>query len=359
MNKKINLAIIFGGESREHEVSLKSANEVINALNKNKYNILPVAITKNGQWLIGKDAASYLKNNLVRANQENGIKIDRSLKFSTKRPGKTFFDFMQGGRGGYKIDLVIPLGHGTFMEDGRLQGVLDSLHLPYVFSGCLASALAMNKNLTKIIAKNCGLIVADDLLIERGEKFNAAKIIKRLGLPIIIKPNQAGSSVGMSLAKNILELKNGLKTALRLGRQVLLEQYISGRELTCAVLDSRPLRALPVLEIVPKISSWFDYKAKYLANGSAEICPSEIPKIISQKIMVDSLNIFKALGCKSLARIDYIWSKENQKIYFLEVNTIPGMTAQSLAPKIAKAAGINFKSFIDKLIREALRKNDC
>ncbi len=356
MPKKINLAVIFGGESREHEISLKSASAVINALDKNKYNVLPIAITKKGQWLIGKRGEAYLKTNLAFANKENGVTISRSQKLLVKKyQEQTITNFMEGEGNNEKIDLVIPLGHGTFMEDGRLQGILDSLHLPYVFSGCLASALAMDKNLTKIIAKNSGLTLASDLIIKRGEKFSLTKIIKKLGWPVVIKPNQAGSSVGVSIARNIKELNSGIKTALSLGREVLLEQFISGRELTCAVFGNKPPRALPVAEIIPKVSGWFDYKAKYLPDGSAEICPADIPKTISEKIKRGALIVFQALGCKDLARADFIWNEKDNKIYFLEINTIPGMTAQSLAPKIAKASGLNFKQFIDSLIRQSLK----
>ena len=358
MAKKINLAVIFGGESREHEVSLKSAAAVIKILDRNKYNILPIAVTKKGQWLIGEKGASYLKTNLALANREDGITISQSQKLLIKKyPEKTISNFMEGEGTGQKIDLVIPLGHGTFMEDGRLQGILDSLHLSYIFSGCLSSALAMNKNLTKVIARSEGLTVAADLMIKRGDKINATKIMKTLGLPIVIKPNQAGSSVGVSIAQNTKEFKNGLAAALNLGEEVLLEQFIGGRELTCAVFGNKPPRALPVAEIIPKVSGWFDYKAKYLTDGSDEICPADIPKIISQKIQKDSLTIFKSLGCEDLARVDFIWNKRSNKIYFLEINTIPGMTAQSLAPKIAEVAGMNFTIFIEKLIKQALENN--
>jgi len=356
MPKKINLAVIFGGESREHEISLKSADAVMNVLDKNKYNILPIAITKKGQWLVGRRGETYLKTNLALANKENGVTVAQSQKLLAKTyQEKTVANFMEGEGSGQPIDLVIPLGHGTFMEDGRLQGILDSLHLNYVFSGLTASALAMDKNLTKIMARHSGLTVAADLMIKRGDKINAGQIIKKLGLPTVIKPNQAGSSVGVTIAKNIKELEKGIAAALKLGRQVLLEQHISGRELTCAIFGDKNPRALPVAEIVPKVSGWFDYKAKYAEEGSDEICPARIPKAISQKIQKDSLAIFKAIGCKDLARADYIWSREDNKVYFLEINTIPGMTAQSLAPKIAKAAGLNFKTFIEKLIGQALK----
>ena len=190
--------------------------------------------------------------------------------------------------------------------------------------------------------------------LEIAHKLNLNKITKTLGLPIVIKPNQAGSSVGVSIANNAQELKTGITTALKLDKEALLEQFISGRELTCAVFGNRSPRALPVAEIVPKVSGWFDYKAKYAEQGSDEICPARIPKSISQRIQRDSLIIFKALGCKDLARADFIWNKKDNKPYFLEINTIPGLTAQSLAPKIAKAAGLNFKSFIEKLIEQGM-----
>jgi D-alanine-D-alanine ligase len=214
----------------------------------------------------------------------------------------------------------------------------------------------MNKYLTKVLARNSGLTVAEDMIIEKNSKIDFNKIIKTLKFPIIIKPNTSGSSVGMSIAKNTGELKAGVNLVLNLGQSVLLEKFIRGRELTCAVFGNKEPRALPIIEIVPKISGWYDYKAKYLPQGSAHICPAKVPEKINKKVQTDSVKIFTSLGCRDLARADFIWNEPENKIYFLEINTIPGMTAQSLTPEMAKASGLDFKDFIQELIVQALKR---
>ena len=354
MKKKINLAIIFGGKSGEHEVSLASAISVMKALGKNKYNIIPIAITKKGNWLIGNKGEKYIKLHSASAGKENAISEKKSQSLVTINK-KDLTNYSEGDTKGKKIDLVLPLLHGPFGEDGRIQGMLDMLDAPYVFSGVLAQALAMNKPKTKALVKNEGVLVARDILIRKNEKYNLNKIIKKLSLPIVVKPSELGSSVGMSIAKTKKELEPGIKTAFRYDREVLLEKFIKGRELTVPVMGNNPARALPVIEIIPKVSAWFDYRAKYEVGGSEEICPAKIPGKIKNKIQKQALAAYKAIGCKDLARVDFIWQKGSDKLYFLEINTIPGMTATSLVPKSAKAAGLTFSQFLDKLISQAIK----
>ncbi|EKE20766.1 MAG: hypothetical protein ACD_7C00490G0002 [uncultured bacterium] len=344
-NKK-QIALIFGGQSGEHEVSLRSASQVMKALDKNKYEIIPIAITKNGYWLIGEVGQKYLEDNLKKANSQGGVKNSVSFKNGSKLPEKF-----------PAIDIVLPIMHGTFGEDGKLQGALEMLGLPYIFSGTLASALAMNKRKTKIIAKDAGLEIAKDIVISINKKYNTANIIAELGFPIVIKPTELGSSVGTSLATSKKELVSGIKKALEYGDEVLLEQFVKGRELTVSIMGDKSPKALPVIEIIPKISGWFDYKAKYETGGSKEVCPAKIPENVRRKVQHYAVEIFKAVGCLDLSRADFIWSALDNKLYFLEINTIPGMTATSLAPQAAKAAGMNFSNFLDKLIETAIRRN--
>lgn len=308
MSKKIKIAVIFGGPSGEYEVSLRSSKEVIGALDKKKYDILKVLIPKKGK-----------------------INLDVLLK--------------------NKIDLAMIIGHGTFMEDGKMQAILEAYKIPYLFSGVLASALAMNKHKTKIIAKYAGLKIAEGVLIRKRDKIDYQKIIKNLGLPIVVKPNELGSSVGANIVKNKAELADGIKEAFNWGEEILLEEFISGRELTVAVMGRKNFKALPVVEIKPRISKWFDYKAKYETGGSEEVCPAEIPNNITKKIQEYALKIFESVGCRDLARADFIWSQKNKQLYFLEINTIPGMTKTSITPRAALAAGFNFQEFLDMLIR--------
>jgi len=335
----IKLAIIFGGPSGEHGVSLKSTRKVVEALDKTRYEIFLVAITKEGRWLFGDLAQSYLQNGIIPQLAEmSGVLFDGGALLKEK------------------IDLAFVVGHGTFMEDGRIQAVLETLQIPYLFSGVLASALAMNKEKSKIIAKNSGLKVAKNLIIKKGDKINFVKMQNKLGLPIVVKPNELGSSVGMAIAKSEDEFKTGVLGAMKWCDEVLLEQFIGGRELTVAVMGRKKLRVLPVVEIIPKSSSWFDYEAKYAVGGSEEICPAQIPDDIAKKAQRYAKKIFQAIGCRDLARVDFIWDEKANKIYFLEINTIPGMTETSLAPQAAQVLGLDFGRFLDELIMVALKK---
>lgn len=315
---KLKIALLSGGISGEREVSLKTGEQIFNALDKAKYKI---------------------------------------FKYDPKIDLKRFFNDAINKR----FDLVFPALHGPFGEDGKLQGMLDMINMPYVFSGCLASALAMDKYKTKIIAKSNGLTIAKDIILNKEENnYNINKIIKQLSFPLVVKPVELGSSVGASIANTAQELKKGIKTAFKCDNRIMLEQFIAGRELSVAVVgEEQKAKALPVIEIIPKISKWFDYKAKYEMGGSEEVCPAEIPNGVKNEIQKLAVKIFQAIGCKDLARADFIWSKKNNKIYFLEINTIPGMTQTSLAPQAAKAAGIEFGEFLDQLISSALNKKLC
>jgi D-alanine-D-alanine ligase len=350
--KKLNLAVIFGGRSGEHEVSLRSASQVMSALDKERYEIIPIAITKSGKWLIGEKGQEYMNLNLEKAKKEGGV---ISVEPDSSQEEKEFGNFFEGQEK-VKIDLALPICHGPSMEDGKLQGMLSMLGIPFVFSDTLSSALAMHKKKTKIIAKVAGLKIAKDVLVLKNKKFNLEKIVAKLGLPIVVKPVELGSSVGTSLASSKEDLAKGIETALQHGDEVLLEQFVTGRELTVAVMGEKSPKALPVIEIKPKISGWFDYRAKYEKGGSEEICPADIPDETRKKIQRYAVKIFKAIGCRDLARADFIWNESDGKLYFLEINTIPGMTETSLAPQAAAAVGLDFSQFLDKLIEGARKR---
>ena len=309
---KIKIALLSGGRGGEREVSLKTGEQIFKALDKNKYQI---------------------------------------FRYDPKDDLKKFFSDCANK----KFDLIFPALHGPFGEDGKLQGLLDILGIPYLFSGCLASALAMNKYKTKIIAEKSGVLTANDFILRKKEKFDLGKIIKKLSFPIVIKPVELGSSVGMTIAKTKKELEEGIAKAFKYDREVICEQFIKGRELTVPIIGNNPPKALPIIEIIPKISGWFDYKAKYEVGGSEEVCPAKIPARIKVEAQKQAVAAFLAIGCKDLARADFIWQEGSNKLYFLEINTIPGMTATSLVPQSAKADGLEFKQFLDKLINQVLK----
>ncbi|RLC38477.1 D-alanine--D-alanine ligase [Candidatus Falkowbacteria bacterium] len=308
---KLKIALLRGGVSGEREVSLKTGMMILEALNKEKYEV-----------------ALY--------DPKDDLK-------------KFYLDAFNK-----KFDLVFPALHGPFGEDGKLQGMLDMINMPYLFSGCLASALAMNKYKAKVIVEKNSVRVPRDKVIEKSKNLNLEAIIKEFNFPIVIKPAELGSSVGISIAENERQLKGGIKNAFKYGENVLLEEFIKGRELTVAIMGNNPPIALPVIEIKPLASSWFDYKAKYEPGACDEICPAEISDETRNEAQNLAIKVYNAIGCKDLARVDFILEENKNRFYFLEVNTIPGMTATSLAPQAAKVAGMEFGVFLDKLIDGAV-----
>lgn len=309
--EKIKIALLSGGMSQEKEVSKKTGDVIFEALDNEKYEVFRY------------DPSEDLMK----------IFIDASTN---------------------KFDIVFPALHGTFGEDGSLQGMLDLLKVPYVFSGLLTSAIAMNKYTAKLIAKSIGVNVAKDLIIKKGEKIATRDIIASLSLPLVVKPMQQGSSIGVSLVHTKEELEDAIKKALEHGSEALLESYIKGREFTVAIIGNDVPDALPVIEIIPRVSSWFDYKAKYEDGGADEICPAVISDELKNSLQKIAVDIFKKLGCRDLGRADFIVDSSTGLIYFIEMNTIPGMTPNSLVPKAAKESGISLSSLLDRIIEGAI-----
>lgn len=310
---KIKIALLSGGVSGEREISLATGDKIFEALNKDKYEV---------------------------------------YRYDTRDDLHKFFKEVLNKN----FDLAIPALHGPFGEDGRLQGMLDLIGLPYLFSGTLASALAMDKEKSKIIADKMRISTAKACVLEKNQEINLKSLAEILKFPIFIKPIDGGSSVGMSKAENEKELAKGIDEAFKHGNKIILEEFIKGREFSVPIMG-RPAKTLPVIEITPNESSWFDYDSKYENSGAAEICPAAIPDELNKIISDAAIKIFHAIGCKDLARADFIWNEEENELYFLEINTIPGMTEASLVPKSAKAAGMEFEEFLDKLIFTALEKN--
>ena len=333
-----NIAIIFGGNNSEHEVSLSSAGAVAGVIDKNKYNVIYVAILKNGNWIIGPQAKKYLRDK----NDEQLLKKNDIAKFVERVSKK-------------KIDLVVPILHGEHGEDGRLQGFLDILNAPYVFSGHSAHALGMNKSKTKKVMDSIGVQTIPGCTINKGEKYNILKIIQEFGLPLFVKPSNAGSSVGISKVENKNDLAKAIDKAFKYGSQVVIEKMIEGKELTVAIIEHNDVQnVLPVIEITTNTNDWYDYDAKYKTGGSEHICPAKISKKIENIAKDYALKSFKEVGCRHLARTDLLWDNKANVMYFLEINTIPGMTGTSLVPDAAREAGISFDELINDLIKNNL-----
>ncbi|MBM4302414.1 MAG: D-alanine--D-alanine ligase [Deltaproteobacteria bacterium] len=307
---KMRLALIAGGKSSEREVSLKSGAQVYQALNKDKYDIRRY------------DPLTDLER-LVREAKE--------------------------------LDAALIIMHGRGGEDGSLQGLLDLLEIPYQGSGILASALAMNKELSKAIYQMAGLRVPAALAFHRDKAPSPQEIEAKLGLPVVIKPVNEGSSIGISIAGTPEALQTGLAAAFALDNRVLAEEFIQGAEVTGGVLGNANLQALPLVEIIPASTyAFFDYEAKYRPGATEEICPARLSPELTKRAQECALIAHQALGCRGYSRTDMMIRE--QEIFVLETNTIPGMTGTSLFPQGAKAAGIDFPDLLDILINLALEK---
>ena len=304
MKKLIRIAVLAGGWSGEREVSLKSGKAVYDALDRDKYLVM-----------------------MIDPRDEMEILFEK--------------------RG--EIDLIFNVLHGKFGEDGNMQGFLNILGVPFVGSDVLSSSLCMNKKIAKERYRSAGLQVASHLILNRGKDFSIREILNRIGTPLVIKPVSEGSSIGISICRSEIDVREGIENAFSWDQEIMLEEYIEGREITCCVLGSTELDTLPIIEIVPDSSySFFDYEAKYKPGASKEICPADISESLAGEGARIAKIAHKVLHCAVWSRSDMII--RNDKLFLLETNTIPGMTETSLFPLAAKAAGLSMAQLLDKFI---------
>jgi len=339
---KVRVGVIFGGRSTEHEVSLASARAIMDNLDHGRYEVLPLFVTQTGRWLLMLDA---------RGVPEQGREVHFSLE-----PGKNSLLIANGGDT-VSVDVLIPMIHGTYGEDGTLQGLLELLEIPFVGSGCLSSAVSMNKGATKAILRAGGLPVLPSLTISREEwGFNKSSILKdseaNFDFPLFVKPTSLGSSVGIHRIVEASNLEKAIEDALSYDFKVLIEEEARGREFECAVLEDpggrRPL-ASPLAEIKPK-EGWYDYKAKYTPGFTDIIIPAELDGVVVNQMQTHARAAFSALDCSGLARVDFFYRETRGEIYINEVNTLPGFTELSGYPKMIESAGISYSSMLDRLI---------
>lgn len=340
--KKINVAILMGGKSPEHEISILSGQQVVNNLNYKKYNVLPVLISKTGSWqLTSKDNITSLNNPIKLMGTQKEIKLTNKKEINKINSMKD-----------NKVNVIFIAMHGPYGEDGTIQEMLELMNIPYTGSGVLASALGMDKIKFRKIMKVEKIPIPNYIVVTKNQKI---KTIKSIGdFPYFVKPYNQGSSVGASIAKNQKELKKSLDEAFKYSDKVLIDEYIQGRELTCSVIGNNVPIALPVLEIVPKRGDFFNYKSKYIEGGSEEFIPNNITKYTIDKVKKLSIKVYKAIGCRGFARVDFLLRNDN--LYVLEINSIPGLTQMSLFPRSAKAYGLTYSQLLDKIIKLALEK---
>jgi len=308
--KKMTIALLSGGISSERDVSIASGNQVYEALDREKYDI------------VRYDPKSDLPRLIEDAP---------------------------------KIDAALIILHGPFGEDGTVQGLLDLLKIPYQGAGVLGSAIGMNKIASKQLYEKTGLRIPADMVFKRNDVLDPADCADRLGLPLVVKPVGSGSSVGISIVKSTDALKDAMDKAFVEDDEILVETFIKGIELTGGVIGNETLQALPIIEIIPDDShEFFDYDAKYTAGVTQEICPARIDDAMTEKAQACAKKAHRAIFCKGYSRTDMILMDE--EIYVLETNTIPGMTPTSLLPQAAEAAGISFGDLLDRLIELSLEK---
>ncbi len=331
-----SIAVIYGSDSSEWEVSCRSGEFTASRIDGSKYDVYEV-FARFGEWRL---VAYRMKDSMrvVLPKEEQPV-IDKN-DFSVNAVGKKV-----------KFDYAYIMQHGTPGENGLMQGYLEMIGVPYSSCNAFVSAITFDKYSCKSYLKDVDFVkCADDIFIRKGEAYDGLKAVQKLGLPMFVKPTDGGSSFGVTKVKSVEDFDSAVEAAFAEGKTIMAEAAVAGRELTCAVYPKGgSVEALPVIEIITD-NEFFDYEAKY--NGrSQEICPAEIPAEMSDLIQETSKKIYSHLGCAGLVRVDYIMTPENE-LYFLEVNTIPGMTAASLVPKMVRTAGIDITDFLTTIIEK-------
>lgn len=354
MSKKLRVGVIFGGRSGEHEVSVASAASVMEALDKEKYEIVPIGITHEGRWLAGADPRRMLTGAAMEsAGVQNAAVTAVTITGDPTRNGLVPADDASAS-GPAPLDIVIPVLHGTYGEDGTLQGLLEMAGVPYAGCGVLGAALGMDKEKAKLVFKAAGLPVVPWVMARRNEHEREPealcdRIEARFDYPIFVKPANMGSSVGVGKAHDRDELRDVLATALEYDRKAIVEPGVNCRELECAVLGNDEPIASVVGEVVSS-NEFYDYRAKYVDNASRLYIPAELPQGLAESVRRMAMEAFLALDLSGLARVDFFLDKDSNQIYINEVNTMPGFTQISMYPKLWEASGIPYPELLDRLI---------
>lgn len=359
MPQKIRVGVIFGGRSAEHEVSLVSAASVINALDKEKYEILPIGITPEGRWLSTHEALRLLKEKHSVDNIPEHILVP-----DPRKRGLVLLHKSSASEASHRVDVFFPVLHGTYGEDGTIQGLFELADVPYVGAGVLGSAVGMDKVVQKHLLQQAKIPVARGIwfLFSEFESHRKKIIIhieRKLRYPCFVKPANMGSSVGISKAHNKTELIDAIFLAGEFDRKILVEKGIEqAREIECSVLgNDDPSASLPG-EIIPS-NEFYDYDAKYVDGKSAAIIPAKLLKSVTKKIQEYAVSAFKALSCEGMARVDFLVTKKTNKIFLNEINTIPGFTSISMYPKLWQASGLSYSALLDKLIELAIERHEA
>jgi D-alanine-D-alanine ligase len=362
--KKIRVAVLYGGRSGEHEVSLQSAASVINNLDRDRFEIVPVAIDKQGRWRLND--ISLLEGRKSLPVFKDAPKVFLPPNVAETESGSALIGL--GERGETKaIDVVFPVVHGPLCEDGTIQGLLELADVPYVGCGVLASAVAMDKEMAKRVARDAGIPVVPYLALkqERWKKDRqqaAEKIQRELGYPVFVKPANLGSSVGVHKVSDSGGLSVALEDAFRYDVKVLVETAVNAREIEVAVLENRDPGADPLVSVPGEINpshEFYSYEAKYIDEKGAElIIPAKLDAEQTKQVQDIAGRTFSAIECEGMARVDLLLDRSSGKFYFNELNTIPGFTSISMYPKMWEASGINYQDLLSRLVDLAIARHE-
>ncbi len=349
-----NLLVIFGGCSSEYEVSLRSSASVLRNVNREKYNVLTLGITKDGRWYYYTGSIDDIEN----GSWASGNEICPAV-ISPDRNEKCLLVMKDGCVEKVKLDVIFPVLHGKNGEDGTIQGLFELAGIPYVGCGLLASGMCMDKAVTNTLADAAGIAGAKWSAFTKTEYYsgnvNLDPIIEKLGFPIFVKPANAGSSVGISKAHNLEELKVALDVAFENDYKAVLEETLVGREIECAVMGNENPVASCIGEILPT-AEFYDYEAKYIDNSTGLAIPADLPEEVSEKVRKAAVHAYKTMGCEGCSRVDFFLADDGT-CYLNEINTLPGFTSISMFPKLFGQVGIEYSVLIDKLIEYAEERN--
>ncbi len=356
MSKKLRVGILFGGKSAEHEISLLSARSIVKAMDQNKYEVVLLGIQKSGEWFLYDDLEHCLRNpenpKLIALEQAK-----ESVALVPKEVGNPLVNLSSGHSLEKPLDVIFPILHGTYGEDGTVQGLLKLGNIPFVGAGVLGSAIGMDKDVMKRLLREADIPTANFISVTKKSLQNIkfSEVKQKLGLPLFIKPANMGSSVGISKVKTEAEFYEKIAFAFEFDRKVLIEEFIPGREIECSVLgNEEPIVSLPG-EIIPQ-HEFYSYEAKYLdQNGAHFEIPARLTDAEIKRVQDYALRAYQALCCEGMARVD-MFLQENGEIYLNEINTLPGFTKISMYPKMWEASGLSYSNLIDKLIELALER---
>jgi D-alanine-D-alanine ligase len=389
---KLRVGILFGGRSGEHEVSLLSAASIVNAIDEKKYEVVPIGITKEGRWITAEHAERLLKGDaggkvggtqaaelragdpdatpgaaLLAAGESVVVPPEPARRDAGLTPFQTDANLRRASDRAINVDVIFPVLHGTFGEDGTIQGLLELADIAYVGAGVLGSSAGMDKDVMKSLFRAAGLPIVKHVTVLRGQfEREPKKVLKlteaKLKYPVFVKPANLGSSVGISKAHDREELGPAIEEAAKFDRKIVIEEGVGGaknkaREIECAVLGNDDPRASVAGEIIP-CKEFYDYDAKYLVEGSEALIPAKITKTEMKTVQRLAVAAFQAVDCTGLARVDFLMDPKSRKMFVNEINTMPGFTAISMYPKMWAASGVAYPDLIDRLIQLGIERHE-